>query len=50
MSGIVLEVMEGRTDDSVDELCHTALTKEQRNVVKTVSDILTSEEIKMSPI
>ena len=36
MSGIVLEVMEGRTDDSVDELCHTALTKEQRNVVKTV--------------
>jgi transposase len=35
-TGIVIEVVEGRSDDSVDELCQTALTEEQRNDVKTV--------------
>jgi transposase len=35
-SGTVLEVVAGRTDDSVDELCQTALAEEQRNEVKTV--------------
>jgi transposase len=35
-SGVVLEVVDGRTDDSVDELCQIALTEEQRNEVKTV--------------
>jgi len=35
-SGVVLEVVEGRTEDSVDELCQTALTEEQRNEVRTV--------------
>ena len=35
-SGVVLEVVDGRTEDSVDELCQTALTEEQRNEVRTV--------------
>jgi transposase len=35
-TGIVIDVIEGRSDDSVEELCHTALTEEQRNDVKTV--------------
>ena len=35
-SGIVIDVIEGRSDDSVEELCQTALTKEQRSEVKTV--------------
>ena len=35
-TGIVIDVVEGRSDDSVDELCQTALTAEQRNEVKTV--------------
>jgi transposase len=35
-SGVVLEVVHGRTDDSVDELCQTALTEKQRNEVRTV--------------
>jgi transposase len=35
-TGIVLEVIDGRTDDSVDELCQTSLTEEQRNEVRTV--------------
>jgi transposase len=35
-AGIVLEVVEGRSDDSVDELCQTALTEEQRNDVAAV--------------
>ena len=35
-TGIVIDVVEGRSDDSVDELCQTALTEEQRNTVKTV--------------
>jgi transposase len=35
-SGVVLEVVDGRTEDSVDELCQVALTEEQRNQVRTV--------------
>jgi transposase len=35
-SGIVLDVVAGRSDDSVDELCQTALNEEQREEVKTV--------------
>jgi len=35
-TGVVLEVIDGRGDDSVDELCQTALTEEQRNEVRTV--------------
>jgi transposase len=35
-TGIVIDVVEGRSDDSVDELCQTALTEEQRNAVQTV--------------
>ena len=35
-SGTVLDVVEGRSDDSVDELCQTALTHDQRNAVLTV--------------
>jgi len=35
-TGVVLEVIQGRTEDSVDELCQIALTEEQRNEVRTV--------------
>jgi transposase len=35
-TGIVIDVIEGRSDDSVEELCQTALTEEQRKDVKTV--------------
>jgi len=35
-TGVVIDVIEGRSDDSVDELCQTALTEKQRAVVKTV--------------
>lgn len=35
-SGIVIEVIEGRSDDSVEELCHSSLTETQRNEVKSV--------------
>jgi transposase len=35
-TGIVIDVVEGRSDDSVDELCQTALTEEQRSAVQTV--------------
>jgi len=35
-TGIVIEVVEGRSDDSVDELCQTSLTQRQRNEVKSV--------------
>jgi len=35
-TGIVIDVVEGRSDDSVDELCQTALTASQREAVKTV--------------
>lgn len=35
-SGIVLDVIEGRTEESVEELCQTALNEHQRADVKTV--------------
>ena len=35
-TGIVIDVIDGRSDESVDELCETALTQEQRAEVKTV--------------
>ena len=35
-SGIVLEVVEGRSKSSVDKLCQSALTEEQRGEVKTI--------------
>jgi transposase len=35
-TSVVLDVVEGRSDDSVDELCQTALTEQQRNVVHAV--------------
>jgi len=35
-TGTVLDVIEGRSDDSVEELCQTALSEEQRTDVKTV--------------
>jgi transposase len=35
-SGTVIDVVAGRSEDSVDELCQTALTAEQRCEVKTV--------------
>ena len=35
-SGVVLEVVDDRSEDSVDELCQIALTEEQRNEVRTV--------------
>lgn len=35
-SGIVIDVIEGRSDESVEELCQTALSDEQRTAVKTV--------------
>ena len=35
-TGVVLEVIQGRTEDSVDELCQIALTEGQRNEVRTV--------------
>ena len=35
-SGIVLDVIEGRSDESVEELCQTALNEPQRANVKTV--------------
>jgi transposase len=34
--GTVLDVIEGRTDESVEELCQTALNESQRAAVKTV--------------
>jgi transposase len=34
--GTVLDVVEGRSDDSVDELCQTALTEDQRDAVVAV--------------
>jgi transposase len=35
-SGIVIELVAGRSDDSVDELCQTALSQRQRDAVRTV--------------
>ena len=35
-SGVVLDVIEGRTDDSVEELCQTAMHESQRDAVITV--------------
>jgi len=35
-TGIVIDVVEGRSDDSVDELCQTSLTQTQRDAVKSV--------------
>jgi len=35
-TGIVIDVIEGRSDESVEELCQTALTEKQRKAVKTV--------------
>jgi transposase len=35
-SGIVIDVIEGRNDDAVEELCLTALTEAQRGAVKTI--------------
>jgi transposase len=35
-TGIVIDVIEGRDTEAVDELCQTALSKEQRSAVKTV--------------
>jgi transposase len=35
-SGIVIDVIDGRSDESVEELCHTSLSARQREVVKTV--------------
>jgi transposase len=35
-TGIVIDVVSGRSEDSVDELCQTALTQTQRKAVKTV--------------
>jgi transposase len=35
-TGIVIDIVDGRRDDSVDELCQTALTEEQREDVKIV--------------
>jgi transposase len=35
-SGIVVDVIEGRSDESVEELCQTALSTAQREAVKTV--------------
>ncbi|MDL2262625.1 ISL3 family transposase [Bacteroidales bacterium OttesenSCG-928-I21] len=35
-TGIVIDIIEGRSDESVDELCQRALTEEQRGDVKTV--------------
>jgi transposase len=35
-SGVVVDVIAGRSDDSVEELCQTALTEPQRAAVKTV--------------
>ena len=35
-AGIVIEVVEGRSEESVDELCQTSLTEEQRNAVEAV--------------
>jgi transposase len=35
-TGVVIDVISGRSDDSVDELCQTALSKEQRDDVQAV--------------
>jgi transposase len=35
-TGTVIEVMEGRDNEAVDELCQTALSDERRSTVKTV--------------
>jgi transposase len=35
-TGVVIDVVAGRSDDSVDELCQTALTQAQRESVETV--------------
>ena len=35
-TGIVIDVIEGRSEQSVEELCQTALNQEQRDEVKTV--------------
>jgi transposase len=35
-TGMVIDVIEGRSDESVEELCQTALSSEQRTAVKTV--------------
>jgi transposase len=35
-TGIVIDIVEGRSDDSVEELCQTALTEAQRDSVKSV--------------
>ena len=35
-SGVVIDVIEGRSDDDVEELCLTSLTQTQRNEVKSI--------------
>jgi transposase len=35
-TGVVIDVIEGRSDDSVDELCQTSLTETQRDCVRSV--------------
>jgi len=35
-TGVVIDVIEGRCDESVEELCQTSLTEEQRNEVRSV--------------
>ena len=35
-TGVVIEVIEGRSDDDVEELCLTSLTETQRNEVKSI--------------
>lgn len=35
-TGLVIDVIEGRSDESVDEICQTALTQEQRDAVRSV--------------
>ena len=35
-TGVVIDVIEGRSEDNVEELCVTSLTETQRNEVKTV--------------
>jgi transposase len=35
-SGTVIDVVAGRSDDSVDELCQTALSEPQRKAVRTI--------------
>jgi len=46
-SGIVLDVIEGRSDESVEELCQTALNEQQRADVKTICSDMWKPYIKV---